>query len=120
MNYIISPTAVYLFNVLDKLSVLFIIAIIMSVFALAFSVLSLCANTGYTDDKSKREVSVSIKVIKISLIVLCASLFIYAVLPNKDVLLEMLLAKNITYDTLNIGLQKVKEFVIDIVTTIKQ
>lgn len=118
MNYIINPSWFYWINVVNSIRNIFeLFSVIFAVMAFIFFALFLVsAIDGGTFSMS---CFVSKKTVKVALTIFAFVILTYCLLPSDDTLIEMMIAKQATYDNAQWTLATLKSAVDYIVNAIK-
>ena len=99
MKPIISPWLIYLIDLFDNLKGLFTIALIL--FGCAAVVLSIIWFIGSVDYEQDEDPIVTCKKhLKQSVIWLCVSGLLFAVIPSKDTMYKMIVSENVTTENI--------------------
>ena len=114
MKPIISPWLIYLIDLFDNLKGLFTIALIL--FGCAAVVLSIIWFIGSVDYEQDEDLIVTCKKhLKQSVIWLCVSGLLFAVIPSKDTMYKMIVSENVTTDNIQ-AVGKTGKDVVDYIT----
>lgn len=114
MKPIISPWLIYLIDLFDNLKGLFTIALIL--FGCAAVVLSIILFIGSVDYEQDEDPIVTCKKhLKQSVIWLCVSGLLFAVIPSKDTMYKMIVSENVTTDNIQ-AVGKTGKDVVDYIT----
>ena len=114
MKPIISPWLIYLIDLFDNLKGLFTIALIL--FGFAAVVLSIIWFIGSVDYEQDKDLIVTCKKhLKQSVIWLCVSGLLFAVIPSKDTMYKMIVSENVTTDNIQ-AVGKTGKDVVDYIT----
>ena len=114
MKPIISPWLIYLIDLFDNLKGLFTIALIL--FGFAAVVLSIIWFIGSVDYEQDEDPIVTCKKhLKQSVIWLCVSGLLFAVIPSKDTMYKMIVSENVTTDNIQ-AVGKTGKDVVDYIT----
>ena len=114
MKPIISPWLIYLIDLFDNLKGLFTIALIL--FGFAAVVLSIIWFIGSVDYEQDEDPIVTCKKhLKQSVIWLCVSVLLFAVIPSKDTMYKMIVSENVTTDNIQ-AVGKTGKDVVDYIT----
>lgn len=114
MKPIISPWLIYLIDLFDNLKGLFTIALIL--FGCAAVVLSIIWFIGSVDYEQDEDPIVTCKKhLKQSVIWLCVSGLLFAVIPSKDTMYKMIVSENVTTDNIQ-AVGKTGKDVVDYIT----
>lgn len=114
MKPIISPWLIYLIDLFDNLKGLFTIALIL--FGFAAVVLSIIWFIGSVDYEQDEDLIVTCKKhLKQSVIWLCVSGLLFAVIPSKDTMYKMIVSENVTTDNIQ-AVGKTGKDVVDYIT----
>lgn len=116
MDYIINPSWFYWIEVAD--SVKGVAIAVGLILLISVIVLAVMAKISYDFDEDK-EAKVLCKVLFYCLIGLAVSAAVVIFVPSKKTLIEMMIAKQATYDNVSWTLEQVKEAVDYIISAIK-
>lgn len=108
---IINPWIFYLIDVLSSLKGISLTVIAITVFGLVAVgiVVVIVKSDSFYDDDSARFVTLSIKLLKKLLIVLCISMGVYTVTPSEETMYKMLVAQNVTYENVDKATKTIKD-----------
>lgn len=117
MEYIINPMWFYWIEVADTIEALSIGAMVI----LLISAIILAA-TASIDDEFKENNAAKTKrnVMVLCLIGLAISAFVCIIVPSRDTLISMQIAKLATHDNVNLTVDKIKEIVDYIISAVKE
>lgn len=108
---IINPWIFYLIDVLSSLKGISLTVIIITILGLigtgVVTVIVKCES--WHDDDSAHFVTLSIKLLKKLLIVLCISFGVYTVTPSEETMYKMLVAQNVTYENVDKASKTIKD-----------
>ena len=108
---IINPWIFYLIDVLSSLKGISLTVIVITIFGLigtgVVTVIVKCES--WYDDDFARFVTLSIKLLKKLLIVLCISFGVYTVTPSEETMYKMLVAQNVTYENVDKATKTIKD-----------
>lgn len=108
---IINPWIFYLIDVLSSLKGISLTVIVLTILGLIatglVTVIAKCDS--FYDDDTARFVTLSIKLLKKLLIVLCISFGVYTVTPSEETMYKMLVAQNVTYENVDKATEAIKD-----------
>lgn len=106
MTYIVNPAWLYWVEISGTVK---IFLVVLGVFGMIFTTVYACLGYGNadTDEEGRQLVKKELKVFSAFLLVLVISFFI----PSSDTLTKMLIAKSVTAETVNAGVDAVKSTV---------
>lgn len=112
MNYIINPMWFYWFDVFSELND---VAFTMFWFMLAIILICVSFSSFILDELNHNDLTLDtkklFKIIKSYFIVMFCFLLIFIVIPNKDTMYKMIIAKNLTMDNVELGVEDIKDTV---------
>lgn len=108
---IINPWIFYLIDVLSSLKGISLTVILITILgligAMVVTVIAKCDS--FCDDDSDRFITLSIKLLKKLLIILCISFGVYTVTPSEETMYKMLVAQNVTYENVDKATEAIKD-----------
>ena len=118
MEYIINPMWFYWIEVADTIKEISIGAM----FVLLISAIIILAATSSIDDEFERKYAAKTKrnVMVLCLIGLAVSALVCIIVPSRDTLISMQIAKLATHDNINLTADKIKEIVDYIISAVKE
>jgi len=116
MNYIIDPMWFYWLGVVDVLKIISVIAFTISGIGLVFAGVSRIVYSGEFDEE---EVAIATRFLKITMPVAIVSVLILVLVPSKNTLIEMQIARYATQENAELTIDTIKSAVDYIVQAIK-
>lgn len=120
MNYIINPMWFYWVNVVNTLVVIFIVLLILAAGACVISGVITLVTLDYGPDDEVHEAAKSI--FKIGLAVAVVAAVAVILIPTKNTLIEMQIARYATHENVEITIDTIKsavDYIVDAMKTVK-
>lgn len=114
--YIVSPISIYLLGLVDSLNPVLLISSLALIFIAPF--IWIIAEFDVDEDMSEHNKQKCKKFAKNCVITSIILMIFYIILPNKETIIQMLIAKNITVDRVQIASEVVEKVYNDIIKVI--